>query len=62
MNQNYQRLAIWAAMFVLVLALWNLVSSTTKPPRATDVADDIGALSQQDKRYRTGPKILEFDE
>ena len=38
MNQNYQRLAIWAAMFVLVLALWNLVSSTTKPPRATDVA------------------------
>ena len=38
MNQNYQRLAIWAAMFVLVLALWNLVSSTTKPPRASDVA------------------------
>ncbi|MEQ1715789.1 MAG: ATP-dependent metallopeptidase FtsH/Yme1/Tma family protein, partial [Hyphomicrobium sp.] len=37
MNQNYQRLAIWAAMLVLVLALWNLVSSTTQTRRPNDI-------------------------
>ena len=38
MNQNYQRLAIWAAMLVLVLALWNLVSSTTQTRRPNEIA------------------------
>ncbi|MBL8884356.1 MAG: ATP-dependent zinc metalloprotease FtsH [Hyphomicrobium sp.] len=38
MNQNYQRLAIWAAMLVLVLALWNLVSNTTQARRNDEIA------------------------
>ena len=38
MNQNYQRLAIWAAMLVLVLALWNLVSSTTQTRKPNEIA------------------------
>ncbi|MGL4395084.1 MAG: ATP-dependent zinc metalloprotease FtsH [Hyphomicrobium sp.] len=38
MNQNYQRLAIWAAMLVLVLALWNLANSTGQTKRANEIA------------------------
>ena len=38
MNQNYQRIAIWAAMLVLVLALWNLANSTAQPRKGTDIA------------------------
>ena len=38
MNQNYQRIAIWAAMLVLVLALWNLANSTTQPRKGSDIA------------------------
>ena len=38
MNQNYQRIAIWAAMLVLVLALWNLANSTTQPRKGADIA------------------------
>ena len=38
MNQNYQRLAIWAVMLVLVLALWNLVSSTTQTRGTNEIA------------------------
>ena len=38
MNQNYQRLAIWAVMLVLVLVLWNLFSSNSQIRGATEVA------------------------
>ena len=38
MNQNYQRIAIWAAMLVLVLALWNLANSTAQPRKGADIA------------------------
>ena len=38
MNQNYQRIAIWAAMLVLVLALWNLVFQHNAARAATDIA------------------------
>jgi cell division protease FtsH len=38
MNQNYQRIAIWAAMLVLVLALWNLANNTTQPKKGADIA------------------------
>ncbi len=30
MNPNYQKLAIWAALFVLLLALYNLVSNPSQ--------------------------------
>ncbi len=38
MNQNYQRIAIWAAMLVLVLALWNLANNTSQPRKGADIA------------------------
>ncbi|MCB1484640.1 MAG: ATP-dependent metallopeptidase FtsH/Yme1/Tma family protein, partial [Hyphomicrobiaceae bacterium] len=75
MNQNYQRLAIWAAMLVLVLALWNLVSNTSQTRRSDDIAYsefleavDKGSVSKvvlQGKRitgtYReAGPKGTSF--
>ncbi|MEZ5899647.1 MAG: ATP-dependent zinc metalloprotease FtsH [Hyphomicrobiaceae bacterium] len=75
MNQNYQRLAIWAAMLVLVFALWNLVSNTSQARRSDDIAYsefleavDKGSVSKvvlQGKRitgtYReAGPKGTSF--
>ena len=38
MNPNYQKLAIWAALIVLVLALYNLVSNPAQTRRANDIS------------------------
>jgi len=37
MNPNYQKLAIWAALFVLLLALYNLVSNPTQARRGNEI-------------------------
>ena len=37
MNPNYQKLAIWAALIVLLLALYNLVSNTGRALRANEI-------------------------
>jgi cell division protease FtsH len=52
MNANYQKLAIWAALLVLLLALYNLVSNPSQARRANEItysefldAVDKGAVS-----------------
>ncbi len=37
MNPNYQKLAIWAALFVLLLALYNLVSNPSTTRRTNEI-------------------------
>jgi cell division protease FtsH len=37
MNPNYQKLAIWAALLVLLLALYNLVSNPTQARRTNEI-------------------------
>ena len=37
MNPNYQKLAIWAALFVLLLALYNLVSNPSQTRHANEI-------------------------
>ena len=37
MNANYQKLAIWAALLVLLLALYNLVSNPSQARRANEI-------------------------
>lgn len=37
MNPNYQKLAIWAALLVLLLALYNLVSNPSQTRRGTEI-------------------------
>ena len=37
MNPNYQKLAIWAALLVLLLALYNLVSNPSQAHRGPDI-------------------------
>ncbi len=53
MNPNYQKLAIWAALLVLLLALYNLVSNTGRAMRANEIsysefldAVDKGTISE----------------
>ena len=38
MNPNYQKIAIWAALLVLLLALYNLVSNTGRAIHAEDIS------------------------
>ena len=53
MNPNYQKLAIWAALFVLLLALYNLVSNPSQARRPNEIqysefldAVDKGTISE----------------
>ena len=53
MNPNYQKLAIWAALFVLLLALYNLVSNPSQARRTNEIqysefldAVDKGTVSE----------------
>jgi cell division protease FtsH len=53
MNPNYQKLAIWAALFVLLLALYNLVSNPSQTRHTNEIqysefldAVDKGTVSE----------------
>ncbi len=37
MNPNYQKLAIWAALLVLLLALYNLVSNPSQSRHSNEI-------------------------
>ena len=53
MNPNFQKLAIWVAVFVLLAALFNLFNSPQQNPRGTEIsysdflaAVDAGSVSE----------------